>query len=129
MKTLNRQELIDQLMWNSGGMGFGICSVASSFIWATSRPKSKENDLKSVVAVSGPPDKYTDEELEKLVEFSNRKTANYDEIFNVRMGANLICIDKNVGPGGHNWMRKRMSWEYGPMYSDTIEDAMATFDR
>lgn len=121
-----RQEMIDKLQWNDGGMGHGICAVASSMMWAMSRPEHPrgEDDLKSIVTVSGPPDKYTDEELAALVEFSDQRTAKYDKIFNYRLGANLICINKL---DERAWMRKRLSWEYGPMISPTLQEALDTF--
>lgn len=55
---INREEMIEQLEWNSGGTGNGICAVANSFLWSTSRPKHPrgDDDLKSIVAISGPPD-------------------------------------------------------------------------
>lgn len=123
---MDRQQMIDRLQWNDGGMGHGICAVASSMMWAMSRPKEPRgtDDLKSVVAVSGPPDKYTDEELKTLVEFSDERTAKYDAMFNWRLGANLICVNK-LGPDC--WMRKRLSWEYGPMVSSTLQEALDVF--
>ena len=124
---MNRQEMINRLQWNDGGMGHGICTVASSMMWAMGKPKEPRgaDDLKSVVAVSGPPNKYTDDELNALVEFSEQRTANYDKMFNWRLGANLICINKI---SDDCWMRKRLSWEYGPMASPTLQEAIAVFN-
>jgi hypothetical protein len=119
----NRKELVARIMWNNGGTGFGLCRVAGMILHEMQRP---DPDWISVVAVSGPPEKYTDEELEKLADFSDRRTARYDKMFNVRAGANAICIDK---VNDTCWMRKRMSWEYGPMHSPTLTEAMAVFDR
>jgi hypothetical protein len=123
---MDRKAMINRLQWNEGGMGHGVCAVASSMMWAMSRPKEPRgaDDLKSVVAVSGPPTKYTDEELALLIEFSDERTAKYDAIFNWRLGANLICINK-LDNGC--WMRKRLSWEYGPMVSPTLQDAIGVF--
>lgn len=126
MGDISRDDLINRLQWNDGGMGHGICTVASSMMWAMSRPKEPRgaDDLKSVVAVSGPPAKYTDEELAALVEFSDERTAKYDAMFNWRLGANLICINK-LSDGA--WMRKRLSWESGPMMSPTLREALDVF--
>lgn len=123
---MNREEMINRLQWNDGGMGHGICTVASSMIWAMSRPKEPRgaDDLKSVVAVSGPPTKYTDEELATLVQFSDERTAKYDAMFYWRLGANLICINK-LDSGC--WMRKRLSWESGLMVSPTLQEAIEVF--
>lgn len=123
---MTRDEMIAKLMWNQGGMGYGVCTTGMMAIQNSMRPQSKEDDWISIVAVSGPPEKYTDEELEKLVAFSEAQTARYDKIFNYRMGCNLICINK-VDSG--SWMRKRQSWEYGSMFSETLDDAIAVFTR
>lgn len=123
---MSRQELIDKLMWNDGGMGLGITSVATVFMLNSVTPKRKEDDWKSVVAISGPPEKYTDDELEKLVAFSDRRTARYDTIFNCRMGCNAICINKVAD---NRWMRKRMTWEIGPMFSDSLDAAVEIFEK
>lgn len=123
---MKRQELIDHLQWNDGGMGHGVCAVASSMMWAMNRPKEPRgaDDLKSIVAVSGPPKKYTDEELAALVEFSDAQTRKYDEMFSWRLGANLICVNKLSEDA---WMRKRLSWEHGPMVSPTLNEALEVF--
>lgn len=42
------------------------------------------------------------------------------------MGANLICISKY---DEDKWMRKRMSWDIGAMFSDTLDEAIAVFER
>ena len=123
---MNRDEMIERIQWNDGGMGFGICAVGNSMAWSLSRPKEPHgaDDLKSVVAVSGPPSKYTDGELATLVEFSDARTAKYDEMFRWRVGANLICINK-LETGC--WMRKRLTWEAGQMVSKTLQEALDVF--
>ena len=123
---MNRQELIDRLQWNNGGTGYGICSVGNALLWAAQQPKEPRgaDDLKSVVAISEPADRYTDEELTALVAFSDEMTADYDRLFAWRLGANMICIAKT---SDRQWMRKRMSWEYGPMASPTLQEALDVF--
>ena len=123
-----RQEMIEELEWNSGGYGFGICEIANSMLWAMDRPGPDKPDLKSIVAVSGPPDRYTDDELEKLVALSRRVTARYDEMFRYRRGANLILIDKPKESNG-KWLRKRLSWNRGPMYSNTLDEAIEIMEK
>lgn len=123
---MNRQELIEKLMWNDGGVGLGITPIATSFMLNLMKPKSKEDDWKSVVAVSGPPEKYTNKELQKLVDFSERRTAIYDEMFSYRMGCNLIHINKY---DENTWLRKRTSWDMGPMFSKSLDEAMSVFDK
>lgn len=123
-----REELIAQLDWNEGGTGFGLCTFGNSMIWRSQRPKHPRgaDDLKGIVAVSLPKEKYTDEELLKLVEFNKRITADYDKYCGYRLGANLICIDKTEFG---NWLRKKMSWEYGPMFSPTLDEAIKFMER
>jgi len=122
--AMSREELIARLQWNSGGSGLG--SIAGIMSWAMDHPGEGKPDLKSIVAVSGPPEKYTDEELVELVAFSDKKTAEYDEMFRYRRGANLICIDKTADG---RWMRKRLTWEMGPFFSDSLGEALTIFER
>lgn len=128
---MSREELIARLMWNSGGTGYGVCQVAGAMLWADDRPTPERPDWISVVAISGPPEKYTDEELQILVDFSEEATRRYDTRWHWRRGANLICIGKDPfsSSGPVSWMRKRMSWLYGPMYSATLLEALAVFTK
>jgi len=123
---MKRPELIEKLMWNSGGTGMGVCTVANAFVMNSMVPESKQEDWKSVVAISGSPEKYSDKELEKLVAFSERRTANYDRMFRYRMGCNLIFIDKVEE---NRWLRKRLTWDMGLMYSVSLDEAMAVFEK
>lgn len=118
--------MIERLQWNEGGMGYGVCAVGNLMLWAMSKPKEPRgaDDLKSIVAVSGSADRYTDKELAALVQFSDEQTAKYDAMFRWRLGANLICINKL---DDDCWMRKRLSWECGPMVSPTLEEALSVF--
>ena len=126
---MNRQDMIDAMEWLSpdSGSGFGVCEIASMFSWAMAEP-GPEGDLKSVVAVKGPSEKYSDEDIAKLHDFSQRYTAYYDEMFTQRMGANLIIVD-NDGYDPSPWMAKGMSWTMGRFYWPTLEEALASFER
>ena len=121
---LSREELIKELMWNIGGNGFGICSVANSLSWALDRPGPGKEDLPSVVLVNAPVERYTDTELRWLVAFSQYVTAKYDNRNRWRRGANLIIIGKPERDDGY-WLRKRLSWDHGPMHSKTLLDALS----
>lgn len=125
---MTREAMIAKLMWNAedAGFGFGICSVGASMAWAMDAPGPNKPDLPSIVLIGGPPDKYTDDELAKLVAFSEQATADYDSRFRYRRGANLLCINKS---GDGRWLRKRMTWEIGPMYSITLDHAIAVLAR
>lgn len=117
-------------MWSSGGTGFGVCSVGASMIWGMQRPSSPEKDWPFTVTVHGESKDYTDEELRDLLKFSLERTADYDRMFNVRMGANLIVIGKQTDLDGKAyWLRKRMTWSHGPMFSPTLAEAMEVFKR
>lgn len=132
---MERQVMIDRLMWLTAdsGLGYGIPSFTNMLIQSSMTPSKPEDDWKSVVAIKGPADKYTDKELEKLVAFSDAYTADYDTRWRVRMGANLIIMDKVTfnwtDPPTTRWLRKRQSWERGMMHSDTIDEAIAHFSK
>jgi hypothetical protein len=128
---MNRQQMIDKLQWNDGGYSGG--GFESMMAWAMAEPRSREEDLKSIVAVTGPPDKYTDEELEKLVGVSDRITADYDTRWRIRVGANIWIVDKidltafrsETNPHlTYTWLRKKLTWERGLMHSDTLDEAI-----
>lgn len=118
---MEREEMIKQLMWNSGGTGYGICSFANMVMQNMMEPKSPEEDWISIVAIQRPSEKYTDKELEKLLTFSKEETEKYDKFFRWRMGCNLIFIGK-VEEG--IWLRKKQSWRDGPMYSKSLDEAL-----
>jgi hypothetical protein len=130
-RNKTRKEMIADMMWLAPdlGHGFGICSFAASLIWGDQKPTEKKPDWKSVVFVKGPEKKYTLEEIKKLCAFSQSKTADYDRLFSVRMGCNIIIISKEESctKGKFSWLRKRITWESGPMYSKTLDEAIATF--
>ena len=123
---MNREQCIQGIEWLSpdSGTGLGICAVAALGLWAMT-DVAPDDDLKSVVVVKGPPEKYTDEELTKLFAFSQAYTTYYDTMFTQRHGANLIIFDKRDWDGA--WLRKRMTWNQGPMYSKTLDEALAVF--
>jgi hypothetical protein len=121
-----RQKLIGQVEWNSGGYGHGLCVMAHAMLWATDMPGPNKPDLRSIVAVSGPTGKYSTEELCQIAAFAKDVTARYDEMFTVRRGCNLILLDKR---DDGRWLRKRLSWTQGPMYSDTLDDAIKVMGR
>lgn len=115
---MTREQMIGRLMWNHGGAGMGVCAVGNLLA-----AKGSGRRLPSCVAVSGPAENYTDEELAKLVEFSDAKTRRHIEICgSVLEGDNLTCIGKLHGG---RWLSKKQSWEFGRMFSDSLDDAIA----
>lgn len=125
VEKTRREELIGRLEWNNGGMGYGICAVAGMMLNLLDKPGPGHPDLKSIVIVSTPAEKYTDEELERLVQFSDFMTADNDKRWKIRRGANFICISK-IENG--RWMRKRTSWQFGVMFSETLDEACKVFE-
>lgn len=118
--TMSREELERQLLWNQGGVGLG--SVAGAALWNMQAPGPGKPDWPSIVAVGGDPSTYTDEELRKIVAFAQKVTERYDRMFRVRMGANLLILRKD---GDGRWLRKRLTWCKGPMYSESLDEALA----
>ena len=125
---MNREEMAAKVLWNTGGHGLGICSVAIGALWGMDTPSAERPDYPSMVAVNGNPEDYTDEERIKIVAFSERVTAHYDKMFNCRRGCNLIIIGKPTTPDG-KWFRKRLTWQYGPMYSSSLDEALKVMER
>ena len=118
---MTRKELIQRLSWNSGGMGYGVASIGMQLAMRMSG-----KTIPSIVVVSIPQDKYTDEELSKLVAFSEKMTEDFKRRFGgPLLGDNCICLEKMEGC----WMRKKLTWECGPMTSPTLDEALAVFDK
>jgi hypothetical protein len=130
-----RERAAKELVWLSEdtGYGFGICGVAGMMAWAMDEPGPDRPDHPSIVFVQGPIEKYGDEELELILAFGKRRTAQYDRMFSIRRGCNAIILNKETvnwgkGPRTH-WLRKRMSWEYGAMYALSLPAAFVPFDK
>lgn len=112
-----RQSLIDQIMWSDGGAGWGVCAVGNMMM-----AQQSKQTLKSIVSLQGSPDEYTDEELAKVVEFSKIRDERHRKICGeILIGDNVIFLRKMDG----KWLRKRRSWDIGPMFSDSLDEAMA----
>lgn len=117
VSSMTRQQLIDSLLWSDGGAGWGVCAIGNMFSAILSR-----QEIKSCVTVQGDPDSYTDDELRKLVVFSEERSANHRRVCgNILSSDNLTVIRKQ----SNNWLRKRRSWEIGSWYSETLDDAIA----
>jgi hypothetical protein len=118
--TTIRQELEEKIMWNGGGHTIG--DIGLQFHHAMDEPGPNKPDLKSIVALGLPRYKYTDEELEQIVMFAERVTSRHDRMFRYRRGANFILLDKR---DDGMWLRKRLSWITGAMYSTSLSHAIA----
>lgn len=121
-----REEVMEAILWNKISNPGGSLDFVSSMMWTLARVTPENPDLCSIVAVTGCPNDYSDEELEKLLAFARERTARYDAMFNQRMGANLIIIGK-CSDG--RWLRKRLTWNRGPMHSSTLDEAISTMSR
>ena len=121
---MERHTLIDQLEWLVNPDEF-----PDNHMW---RHRGR---LKSIVLVKGPADQYADDELEALVAFSDRQTADYDRLLQTasqvkaRDGCNAIVIGKCSDEISTRWLRHRLSWHIGPMFSPTLAEAMEVFDK
>lgn len=114
--NMTRQEMIDALLWSDGGAGYGICVVGNMLA-----EKFNAKEIKSCVTVQGNPDDYTDEELQKLVEFSTEQSEKHRRICgSILSSDNLIILRKQE----RNWLSKRRTWECGRMFSDTLDEAI-----
>ena len=121
---MERQILINQLEWLDNPDEF-----PDNYMWR------RRGRLKSIVLVKGPADQYADDELEALVAFSDRQTADYDRLWKTtkpadqvkaRDGCNAIIIGKALDG---NWLRQRLSWYSGEMFSPSLAEAMEVFDK
>ena len=120
---MDRNEMVKKILWLSdrSGASFGVTSFASMAIWDES-----EEELKSVVAITGPSNKYSDEEIQKLYKFSVERTKKHDKICRSRIITDMIIFDK-MSPDF--WYRAKMDWNVGSLVSETLDDAIAFFTR
>jgi len=115
----SRESLEARLLFNSGGYSFG---TGGSLAWSFSSGHAP--DLPSVVAITGPAEKYTDTELQTLADVSDALTAAYDEQWTERRGANLWIVDKVDYDTPRPWMVKRLTWEYGYPHHETLSQML-----
>jgi len=125
---MDRSALIDALFWLSpgSGTGYGMMSFTGMILQNMQRPRRKEDDWKSVVAIKADTRAHaTDDELRWLLAFSRIKTEDYDCICGYRMGVNLYIMGVEEGWGGKKaYYHKRQSWESGKFWSDTMAEAI-----
>ncbi|MBI2046807.1 hypothetical protein HYT26_01430 [Candidatus Pacearchaeota archaeon] len=133
MTDKERKEAEAKVLWlkPDSGTGFGLCAFAGQIIWNEQEPKKFnpetgrfDDDWASVVAVIGPKLKYFDWELEKIIPFAEKMTQEYDKHWRYRVGCNLIILEKREDG---RWLRKRMSWIEGQMYSKSLDEAIKIF--
>lgn len=82
------------------------------------------------VTVGGPTEKYTDDELALLAEFTDIRQATYELRYtnaNHDWSDNYICFDKEMYDGRTRWGRKRYSWREGRMHASSLPEAIAAF--
>lgn len=106
---MDRATLESRLLFNAGGYGMG---VGGELAWAFS--SGEQPDIPSIVAITGPAEKYTDTELQTLANVSEALTATYDAHFTARRGANLWIVDKQTAfDTPRPWLVKRLTWRFG----------------
>ena len=117
--TMTRQAMESRLTWNSGG--YSLSGMAGLTWGLIDGP-----DIPSTVAVSGPPSRYTDDELSKIVAFAEWQDARYDKLFRVKRGCNGILFDKLdwLSTRPVRWMVKKFTWESGYESHATLDDAI-----
>lgn len=115
---MTRENLIEKLLWITPNSGWGF-GLGGGLFQALSPSK---RTIKSAVVIKQPESKYTDEELEKLLAFSEKVTEHHVKLLgSVLVSDNLIVIDK-MEDG--SWLRKARSWEMGEFFSPTLDEAI-----
>ena len=89
----NREELV---------RGHFILLEENSSLWSVGYPDDPD-DIPSVVCLGLPLEKYTAQELMKLIEISKRINAEYERLLEFKKGSNLWYLNKSV-------------WEFDPWF-------------
>ncbi len=113
---MQRDEMISELLWNTGGDGWGICPIGAMLI-----AKSTATEIKSPVLIGGDGtgNEFTDEELLALVNISQERAAWHRGMLgSILSSDNLITIRK-YGP---RWTVTKRSWECGPICCDSLAE-------
>lgn len=102
---MTRQEMIDELLWNTGGDGWGVCEVGN-MLAAFCAPVTKIRSCVLIGTTGDPGDGFTDDELRDLVQISRSASERHVRICgDIRTTDNLTTIRRGV-PDGWQW-RKR----------------------
>lgn len=127
ISTMNREELINELMWNGENnpsqLVYNDTWLSKDKTYIDINYKEKR-DLKSMVVINGNPQEFTDEELQELVSFSREMTEHYDKTIRSRMQSSLVVI---ISKDDGYWSRKRISWENGLKWADTLKETLENF--
>ena len=95
----------------------------------TPRPGLGRTDWCSVVGVIGLEADLTPDELAWIRDFGRRCTAAHDQHDSQRLGTVLITfkkIPRSDGPAA--WDRRRQTWVQGPMWSQSLPEALVVFE-
>lgn len=108
------------LLSEDSGYGSGLCSFA---FWGIYNLMPIEPDWGSVVATRVPIERYSRNELIKMLLFAKKMTAEYDEIVGHRKRSNIITLDKT---SSGLWVVKKLTWDQG-RYFKVLDDAITFF--
>lgn len=118
---MTRDKMVDYLPF-SGHDHFGQSDVEEAKrVYIATHPRGSENP--SIVVVTGKPEDYTDEEIEKLFKFAKQKTAEW--ITNASGRPPIMIVIGKVSPRSTgSWVRKRVTWTGGNFFSPTLDEAI-----
>jgi len=134
LESMDKKQIIEiakqilVLMSKESGYGFGVCTFGNMIQWSMMKPKK---DWGSILGTKAPLERYTKDELIKMLLFAKKVTENYDKYFRVRAGANIVILDKeNYDWDKENkynrWKIKYLSW-YDMRFFDTLDEAIEYF--
>lgn len=120
---MTRAEIINELLWNTGGDGWGICTIGN-MLAAICGPQKK---IRSPVLVGihsrQEITRFTDDELTKLLDISRKAAAKHIRACgSILESDNLSTIRKNEHSDDARWTWKKRSWECGPLCYKTLDE-------
>ena len=125
----SREENIATLEWTPVSPYFrDVPSIDHRLRWLHAKPSAKQPDMKSMVVIREPASKYSDQELQRIAEFSSAISKAEQDRYGKILGANLIFLDKATGIDEElPWIVGRMN-TLDPYRRKTLEEALLAAD-
>ena len=129
MPSESRDNIIATMEWTPVNLYYmEVPSLDLRLRWLHAKPSADRPDMKSMVVIREPASKYSDQELQRIAEFSSAISKAEQDRYGKILGANLIFLDKATGIDEElPWIVRRMN-TIEPYRRKTLEEALLAAD-